>query len=169
MQPLSSSQTVHFGLNNHPVRGGFVGAILGGLGAGLAVGVPLFALALLLSAHSGEGLSSAHGISIGEIVLLLLLGSVLLGPLCALAGAVGGAIAGATNKPTPVGIALGAVGAALVTGVIFALGVGRSGPDGSWDTGVLVLAFFFGGFAGAFGGGIGGAIGGALRKKIGAA
>ena len=166
MQPISSHPSAHSPLNHHPVRSGLVGGILGGLASGLVVGVPLFVLGILLTTHTSEGLSSAHGMSIGEIAIFLLLGSFLLAPLCALAGCLGGAIAGMSSKSNLVNIAVGVVCGAVLIGVLAAVWLVNSG-SGSLDLPGEVLAFCLGAVPGAVGGGIGAAIGTAVRYRLG--
>jgi hypothetical protein len=150
--------------NGHALRGGLLGAILGGVGAALAIGGPL----LLIGVSVGQNLSGeGHGLDAdvrGMVVFLSILGLIALTPLFALSGAVGGAIGGAMSRPAFVKVALAAVASGILTGLLAMIYL----TTGEANQGMNEYAFTFGmgGLIGALGGAIGGAIGSAVGRKM---
>jgi hypothetical protein len=153
--------------SSHPLLGGFLGAALGGLGAGVIIGGPL----LLVGMAAGQNFSTeGRGLDADVrsiVVFLSVLGLLALTPLCALSGVVGGAIGGAMSRPALVKVALAAVVGGILTG-LFVMTYLTTGEEHE-SMSDHHFTFGMGGLVGAVGGAIGGAIGGAVGRKVGAA
>jgi len=171
MQPMPAHapfRTSHSpALHSRPLLGGFLGAVLGGLGAAVIIGGPLMLIGMNAGRNLSEGTGGLDADVRGMVVFLSALGLLALTPLCALFGAVGGAIGGAMSRPAFVKVALAAVAGGILSGlcVMTFLAAGEEHPA----MGDYASAFALGGFLGALGGAIGGAIGSAVGRKVGAA
>lgn len=171
MQPMPARapfRTSHSpALHSRPLLGGFLGAVLGGLGAGVPIGGLLLLIGMSAGRNLSEGTGGLDADARGMVVFLSVLGLLALTPLFALSGAVGGAIGGAMSRPAFVKVALAAAAGGILTGlcVMSFLATGEEHHAMS----DYLSAFALSGFLGALGGAIGGAIGSAVGRWVGAA